>query len=379
MDMKYEKYSELIIQVLCDEATPEEKQELEDWLGQDPGHRHVFDQMSRLFQATNKAPFTPVFDQEEGWTSFLQHIQKRRFRRLLISLSGVAAVLIISVALSFFKGDTTAKEPLIRPGSAKAILIVGNQAPITIDRRSLSIQNAGNEIRNDSAGGLVFRNKAEKEEEITYSTLVIPQGGEYKITLPDSTQVWLNSESVLRFPSRFTGNSRCVEFKGEGYFKVTKDPKHAFRVKTQDAEVKVYGTEFNLYAYEEEEQLAATLVCGSVSVTPVGGQEVKIIPSQQLSYSRETREISVKEVDTDMYTSWKTGLYSFENVSLEEMFNYLKRWYIFEVTFAEEYLKAMRFTGAFQKDHPISYGLNLIRLTCEVNFTVEGNRIIVLP
>lgn len=378
MDIKYEKYGELIIQVLCDEATPEEKQELEDWLDRDPEHRHVFDQMSRLFQATNKAPVPPVFDQEEGWTSFLQQIQKRRFRRLLISLSGVAAVLIISVIL-FFKGDTTVEEPLIRPGSAKAILIVGNQAPIAIDRRSLSIQNAGNEIRNDSAGGLVFRNKEEKEEEITYSTLVIPQGGEYKITLPDSTQVWLNSESVLRFPSRFTGNRRCVEFKGEGYFKVAKDPEHAFLVKTQDAEIRVYGTEFNLYAYEEEEQLAATLVCGSVSVTPAGGQEVKIIPSQQLSYSRETREISVKEVDTDMYTSWKTGFYSFENVSLEEMFNYLKRWYIFEVTFAEEHLKAMRFTGAFQKDHPISYGLNLIRLTCEVNFTVEGNRIIVLP
>lgn len=379
MDAKYDKYWELIVQVLSDEAGPEEKQELQDWLDEAPEHRYIFEKVSRLFEATNKAPVPPVFDRQAGWTSFLHHLRKRRFRRLVISLSGVAAILILSVALFFLYSETPVQKSLIQPGSAKAILIVGNQAPITIDRRSLSITEAGNEIRNDSAGGLVFQNKGIEKTETTYSTLVIPLGGEYKITLPDGTQVWLNSQSELRFPSRFAKDCRLVELKGEGYFKVAKENRRPFLVKTTDAEIKVYGTEFNLHAYEEEKELTATLVNGSISVTPTGREEMKILPSQQLSYFRETRGVSVREVDTELYTSWKDGFYSFENTSLGEIFNYLKRWYMLEVSYTEPSLKEMRFTGAFQKDRPIGYGLNLIRLTCEVNFKIDGNHILVQP
>lgn len=370
-------YWELIIQVICGEATPDEEQQLQEWLEVAPENRHLFEKAKRLLSATRKSPVVPVFDEQQGWTSFLQYLRKRSMRRWMVSLSGVAAVLVL--VFFIFRTDRPEQAETIQPGRAKAILIVGNQPPIPVDNRPLSFSDAGNEIRNDSISGLVVHRQNEEAEEIIYSSLVIPKGGEYRITLPDGTQVWLNAESELRFPSRFTGDSRRIEFSGEGYFKVSKDSLHPFRIVTQEAELKVYGTEFNLYAYEEEKEVAATLVRGSISVTPEGGEEVKITPSQRLSYSKETKEISVREVDTQLYTSWKDGLYTFENATLEGIFNYLRRWYAFEVEYTDERLKEMRFTGEFQKDKPISYGLNLIRLTCEVNFTIDENKIIVMP
>lgn len=377
MENGYDTYWELIIQVLCGEADAEQQRQLQLWLEAAPEHRQLFRKAEHLLAATKKRPEQAGFDSGRGWAAFLRRLRKRRLRRWALSWSAAAAVggILIGSFLTFQQPVA----PEIQPGSAKAILVIGDQPPIAVDNHPLTLAQGGNEIRNDSISGLVFHHREENTEKITYSTLIIPKGGEYKVTLPDGTQVWLNAESELHFPSRFTGDCRLVNFTGEGYFRVAKDSLHPFRVLTGDAEIKVYGTEFNLYAYQEEKQLAATLVRGSVSVTPAGQKEVRITPSQRLSYSRETGEISVEEVDTQLYTSWKDGVYTFENTPLREIFHYLKRWYAFEVTYAEERLQDMRFTGEFPKDQPISYGLNLIRLTCDVNFIIEGEQIRVIP
>ena len=83
-------------------------------------------------------------------------------------------------------------------------------------------------------------------------TLRVPRGTTYQLTLPDGTEVWLNSDSELTFPDHFTGRERRVNLVGEGYFKVTKDKEHPFRIKAPNFTVTVLGTEFNIRAYDRD-------------------------------------------------------------------------------------------------------------------------------
>lgn len=380
MEKKYEKYWELIVAVINKEATKTEEEIINRWRQESPEHQQFYNQTEQIIRSTENQTAVPSFNENAGWTKFTHTLAARKrhriTRRFLFSASAAAVILLISTTL-FLKQESPSE---IHPGSQKAILVLDNGTSINIGNDPLRISTTNIDIRNDSVSGLSFdvpENK--KQEVVTYSKLIIPQGGEYKLTLADGTEVWLNSESEIRFPSHFGENYREVEFTGEAYFKVAHNPDKPFYVKTSGMKVKVYGTEFNIHAYPDEDIAATTLVEGKVAVIPQDNHssETLIEPSQQLSFSRTRKSMDIKTVDVSLYTSWKEGIYSFEDESLEAIFNYLRRWYMFEIVYKEETLRQLRFTGEFQKDKPIEYGLQLIRLTCEVNFRIQGNRILV--
>lgn len=384
-----DKYWNLIILVSTQEATFEEEEELRRWIELSDENRIFFEKSRKIIESTFKSGPVPVFDTDRAWEKVSYDISrgaynnKLRIRKISRNIAAVAAMFIIAIGTLYFL-NTPKQEAIqytedIQPGSKKATLILDDGSSIEISSQPLSISQSGSEIRNDSLKGLSLNanEKTQIEQAVKYSTLVIPQGGEYRITLQDGTQIWLNSGSELRFPSYFAGTRREVELKGEAYFKVTHDTRKPFYVKTQGTEVKVYGTEFNIYAYEDENIIATTLVKGSVSVIPSSGKEILIHPNEQHSYSKSEKITQVKTVDVNLYTSWINGIYSFENATLEDIMNYIHRWYDFKVDYENNNLRKTRFTGEFQKDKPISYGLDLIKLTCEVNFKINGNLITV--
>lgn len=379
MEKKYEKYWELIVSVIKNEAGVTEQEIVKQWLQESPEHQEFFNQTTQIIRSTEEQEKIPSFDQNSGWTKFIQKVEARKRHRLRIYIGSAAAIVLLVSFPFFFRQQPSVQ---IHPGSQKAILILDNGSSINIGNAPINISRANSDIRNDSVSGLSFYVPENKRKEtITYSKLIIPQGGEYKLTLPDSTQVWLNSESEIRFPSRFHSGHREVEFTGEAYFKVAHNPDQPFYVKTSGMNIKVYGTEFNIHAYPDEDITATTLVEGKVSVIPPDDptHETVIVPSQQLTFNRTDKSMHVKTVDVSLYTSWREGTYAFENASLEDIFNYLRRWYMFDVSYKDEKLRHLRFTGEFQKDRPIEYGLKLIKLTCEVNFKIQGSHILVIP
>ena len=120
----------------------------------------------------------------------------------------------------------------------------------------------------------------------TYNELIVPPSGEYVVELADGTKVFLNSESRLRYPTAFLGAERRVELSGEAYFVVAKEER-SFIVETRLEEVKVFGTEFNVMAYEDEEFFQTTLVKGSVGVCVKG---VNMIDFQILLLLRKMQQ-----------------------------------------------------------------------------------------
>jgi putative anti-sigma factor len=192
---------------------------------------------------------------------------------------------------------------------------------------------------------------AESEPEI--HTLVIPRGEEYMIYLPDSTQVWLNSDSRLSYPARFTGNTREVTICGEGYFKVAKQEGKSFIVHTDRGSVIVWGTEFNVEAYKNEDDFVATLVNGSISCTLPNGENIYLQPKEQLIY-KVNSTASVQKVDPLLACGWKDGLFVFKNKRMEKITQQIARWFDIKICYMDEAAKDLYFSGDLNKFQDIN-------------------------
>src|SRR5690606_11529614 len=118
-------------------------------------------------------------------------------------------------------------------------------------------------------------------------TLQTPNGGQYQVTLPDDTKVWLNAGSTLQYPGRFTSASRRVELNGEAYFEVAHIKNSPFIVASQEQEITVLGTHFNVNAYENEPDTRTTLLEGSVQVSALNTtSHILLQPNVQSILSR---------------------------------------------------------------------------------------------
>lgn len=148
-----------------------------------------------------------------------------------------------------------------------------------------------------------------------------------KITLSDGSEVWLNSESTLSYPERFTEDKRQVTLSGEAFFKVKSDKDHRFDVQTSDGiTVSAYGTEFNVQAYAEEPDIKATLAEGHIQIDQINqSASQELIPGEQAVYSRFTQQMQVRKANLLVETAWKDGKLIFRRTPMEEIAKQLSR------------------------------------------------------
>jgi ferric-dicitrate binding protein FerR (iron transport regulator) len=210
----------------------------------------------------------------------------------------------------------------------------------------------------------------------------VPRGGQFQITLSDGTEVWLNSESQLKYPVTFTdGETRKVELVyGEGYFDVSPSTNHSgasFSVYNKSQEVKVLGTEFNIKAYKDEATIYTTLVEGKVAVT-ANNNNIILTPNQQSSVNLNNNTLTVNTVDIYDETSWKEGVFSFNKKSLKEIMQVLSRWYDMDVTFENKKIENIGFNGALGKEQNIEEILETIKSFGIVkNYEINNKSIII--
>lgn len=141
-------------------------------------------------------------------------------------------------------------------------------------------------------------------------------------------------------------------------------------------EEKLSGTSFNVSAYQSEQMARVTLVGGSVAVKANGGEEFRIVPSEQFCYNKESRKSGIRVVDTDLYTSWVKGEYIFKDAALEEIFNKLLHWYDFTVRYQNEQLKDKRFSLVIDRKISLEQLLELISFTSDVKLERSQGNII---
>lgn len=301
-----------------------------------------------------------------------------------------AAVVFISLAFgAYFLNSKYNKSVLplefagqkgeyIKPGGNKAVLTLSDGSHITLDdvANGEIAKESGVQITKTADGRLLYTARhGLSHVKVGYNTIATPKGGQYRIALPDGTMVWLNAASSLKYPSAFTGNERKVELTGEAYFEVAKDKQMPFRVKTQQQEVEVLGTHFNINAYDDEHGVRTTLIEGSVKVKLPSNKSAILKPGDQ---SEVVTDIKVSQVDASAVIDWKQGLFWFNDESIYSIMRQFSRWYNIEVEYRGD-VSNIRFGGQVSRMKNLSQVLRIMELTKSIQFKVEGNKIIVMP
>ena len=207
-------------------------------------------------------------------------------------------------------------------------------------------------------------------ERVEYNTLATPRGGEHAIVLADGTRAWLNAESSLTYPVRFTGGERRVEMQGEVYFEVAPDEEHPFVVESGGVDIRVLGTSFNVAS--REEMVVTTLVEGRVALRQ-GEDSLVLRPNQQAIATGKGLE--VREVTARNYVLWKDGFFYFEDAPLESILDAIARWYDVEVFYVNQAVKDLPFSVKCKRYERIEEVLRRIAQTDHVKFDIRGRTI----
>lgn len=192
-----------------------------------------------------------------------------------------------------------------------------------------------------------------------------------KVTLPDGSEVWLNSGSSISYPKRFVKNKRNVQLTGEAYFKVTADKSNRFDVLTLNGlQVSAYGTEFNVKAYEDEEKIETTLAKGHVEVSEVGQPTSKTLrPGEQVVFYKNTNRMEVEKVNLAVETSWKDGKMIFRRANMNEITQRLARHFNVDIQLEGEELYDYKYSATFTTE-TLNEILLLLEKTAPIKCTV---------
>jgi len=307
-------------------------------------------------------------------------------KRMLIAAS---LFIVFGLGLSYFvfdvvnkRSEEIAKHDKIKPGTNKAYLTLSDGKRIELtDSATGTLALQGNvQITKTADGQVAYRvisgSEAHKGK---HNTLEAPKGGQYQITLIDGTKVWLNAASTLKYPTCFEGDERKVELIGEAYFEVTKGKKRPFRVVSDNQEIEVLGTHFNVNAYSDEDAIRTTLLEGSVKVCRKSAiRDNKIlIPGQQSVLTPGV--FSVKEVDIEEVVAWKEGYFIFDNDNLTMIMRKLERWYDVDVNCKGIADNRTKITGMISRKTELAEVLRLLEETEKFKFKTEGRRITIMP
>lgn len=204
----------------------------------------------------------------------------------------------------------------------------------------------------------------------------IPTAEIRELTLPDGTRVMLNSKSTLLYPEEFAGETRSVYLIGEANFKVKPDKEHPFIVKANDFQVTALGTEFNVNAYPENNELIATLLEGSVKVDFNNLMSNVILkPNEQLAYNKKTKKGSLHLPEMEDVTAWQRGELIFSNMYLEDIFTNLERKFPYTLVYSPNSLKENTYSFRFQKEVTLEELMKIItQVVGDIQYTIKGNK-----
>jgi transmembrane sensor len=330
-------------------------------------------------------------------TAMERPVGRGRVRRLWTKIAGVAAVLLLIGGGIWFWAGRNQKPTIelaiktnIGPGGNKAVLTLANGRSIVLDSAANGLVAMQGTARVEKAsGGLLYAPSSlgpGAAAPVLYNTLTTPRGGEYRLTLPDGSRVWLNAASSITYPTAFTGRDRRVSVTGEAYFDVAKDPAKVFSVQLRDSVVvDVLGTGFDVMAYGDEPEVKTTLIRGAVRVRK-GLSATVLAPGEQADIpdgagiAAGTGIQLLPGVDTAAVIAWVTGYFEFRNLTLAQLMRQIGRWYDVQIVNDAPHssLTPKHFGGRVSRYYGLENLLNILG-KLGVHLRVDGPTIHVLP
>ncbi len=385
---KKEDYIAILIQKQwLGTLSEEEANALNKWKAENPRHQEFFDQItspeyfsySQLrFRKVRKAAiaeriqkeFPLDISEEVPGVPFVHRIHFLKTAWFRYAAAIILIITGITLYYSLFHTPQPNREviqnaPLsipndILPGFNRAVLTLsdGNKVELnsaaseTIADGTLSIENKN--------GQLIYQDR----DRSVINTMTTPRGGQYQLTLPDGSKVWLNAASSITYPTAFNGEAREVSITGEVFFEVTKNARQPFIVRTYKEDIEVLGTEFNVNAYEDEPHLKTSLIAGSVKI---GNQTLR--PGQAMINGQVIR------TDVKQDVAWKNGYFNFNGADLAVVLRQLSRWYDINIQIRNPPSKR-KFSGELPRNLTLQQVIHILEVM-NVQFTIENKTLIV--
>ena len=383
MNISDQKYQDLI-DYISDELKESERITIEVWINESDVNRKIYEKILRKVIYTRWSLKSTQIDSEKEFKKFEKKLSAKVRYFTYIAVAASVIILFGISTPSLWNQYQENQEVIasllpIQPGKKGAQLILSNGKKVEIENQSKEIKEKnGSLIQIDSLTGLEYDQKQSETQKLIYNTLKVPRGNEFNLQLADGTKVWLNADSELKYPVQFTGDDRQVYLKGEAYFEVTHNKNKAFIVNSYNQQVKVYGTEFCVNAYNHD-VIKTVLVEGSVGIRANSrAKEFKLKPGELGVVNHETGQVQIKKVNVRPYIAWKNGDFVFENESLENIMLRLERWYNVKIFYMNEECKDFRFSGDMKRYSDVRKLLYFIQKTSDAKFEINNNTIVVM-
>ncbi len=366
-----EKINILISKFLQNQCSQSEIEFLMNWINENAEHRQYFEQMKTVWDGVEIVYNPDNINSDQSWSELKSLLEKEKNTHIKISDKSyknknmsvflrIAAIVLISFGLSW-----------------------------------IVFYTYYNYYSNTKFGML---------------ELTVPKGSKSVLKLADGTTIWLNSETVVKYPEHFSSKQRDVYIEGEAFFKVSKNKEWPFKVHTSDLDIIVLGTSFNVKAYPDEGTIETTLEEGSVLIEKKSKsgkkQYISLKPNQRVTLVKEEGKLSLdmqagnklkdeslkeskktplkrkekfyldENTDTQLYVAWKNNHLVFKNEPFESLAVKLERWYNVEIIIENEKLKEYRFTGTFENE-TIEQAIKALQLTTKFNYKFDKNKIII--
>lgn len=325
-----------VVQYFNGELTGGDIQQVINWKNASKENYNFYNDIKTLLQATN-IYFNPHrFNSKKAWNKFVNTSSYKKdnkifkYKKIFTYLFRVAALLFIVFTIGYITYDLT---------------------------------------------------NAYKQPKIEYAQTIVPNGQKINLLLPDSTSVWLNSGTFLKYPKYFNNQTREVYLEGEAYFDVRENKSKPFIINTSHAlQIKVLGTKFNISSYSNENQIETTVIEGSVKVYQTKENQetdnsIILQPNQQATYLIKENKMSFKEVDSKISQAWIYGNYIFKNESLDIIMKKLERAFDIKVYFKDQDIKQIRLSGRFRDDEPIEQVMHIIKITTQIEYSINEDKI----
>lgn len=373
--------AQILVKSLKESLTAEEQEILDQWLAEDQDHLNLYEHYASDDFVKQKLKSASGIAWREDYESFMkryaflrrQNKWRERIKYAAIFLLPLSLALALWLKAPVQPVELAVQAPVVEK-SKPVLTLAGGERIILTDSLKVS-ETDGTWVAGEN-GELVYTKQAEDtmvtSQTLLYNRLEVPRGAEYFLTLADGSKIWLNSETVIRYPVNFTGEKREVYLEGEAFFKVAKDPERPFVVHAAETQVEVLGTEFNVRNYSDELEVATTLVNGRVRLTTEKeNRQVILEPGEQGSIDKATGKMGVQTVDAYLFTAWKDARFVFRNTRMEDLLNTLSRWYDLTIFYQNNAVKDIRFTGDMARMVDFRQLLGIIEANERIQFSIR--------
>lgn len=300
-------------------ATESEERELLVWLNHSPDNRKEFFELKAIWVAQRVMDGKKMEEDIDKSLEKLNHrinisqrqVHPQKRKHLYRTMGTVAALFLVVVYITYFVVGGTINFPYVE-----------------------------NEL------AVVYTNKEDVHSVRT-------------VLLPDSSVVWLSYNATLTCPDKFRGDQRIVSLTGEAFFEVKKNTDHPFIVKTGAYEIKVLGTSFSVNTHAAEGKEETILMNGSVQIQEPDGRSLAMLrPGQQALYSKNSEKIEIRSVDANALTSWRFGLVSLTEVSIQDILHCLEETYDVKIKMNSSPINDHSYNFSFKRSKGIQPALN---------------------